>query len=63
MLQRYVDSANERLERWETVKRFRVLDHELTVDDGAVTPSLKIRRAAVEKQYADLLDSMYDSED
>lgn len=63
MLQRYVDSANERLERWETVKRFRVLDHELTVDDGAVTPSLKIRRATVERQYSDLLDSMYDSED
>lgn len=63
MLQRFVDGANDRLERWETVKRFRVLDHELTVDDGSVTPSLKIRRARVEQTYAALIDSMYDDED
>lgn len=62
MVQRYVDQANGRLERWETVKRFRVLDHEFTVADGAVTPSLKIRRATVERSYAQLLDSMYESE-
>ncbi|WP_432558324.1 AMP-dependent synthetase/ligase [Granulicoccus sp. GXG6511] len=63
MLQRYVDNANGRLERWETVKRFKVLDHELSVDDGAVTPSLKIRRARVEDSYADLIDSMYEKEE
>ncbi|HHV22054.1 MAG TPA: long-chain fatty acid--CoA ligase [Propionibacterium sp.] len=63
MLQRFVDNANSRLERWETVKRFKVLDHELTVDDGAVTPSLKIRRSRVEDSYADLIDSMYDKEE
>lgn len=62
MLQRFVDGANDRLERWETVKRFRVLDHELTVDDGSVTPSLKIRRARVEQTYAELIDSMYDED-
>ena len=63
MLQRFIDNANDRLERWETVKRFTVLDHELTVDDGSVTPSLKIRRAKVETAYADMIESMYDQED
>ncbi|MDO5500009.1 MAG: long-chain fatty acid--CoA ligase [Propionibacteriaceae bacterium] len=63
MLQRYVDDANARLERWETVKRFKVLDHELSVDDGSVTPSLKIRRSQVEDAYAQHFDSMYDKEE
>ncbi|OYO04480.1 AMP-dependent synthetase/ligase [Enemella evansiae] len=63
MISGYVDQGNARLERWETVKRFRILDQELTVDEGAVTPSLKIRRGAVENKYADWFDSMYDKED
>jgi long-chain acyl-CoA synthetase len=63
MLQGYVDKSNERLERWETVKRFRVLDHELSVDEGSVTHNMKVRRSIVERTYADLLDSMYDRED
>ncbi|MGJ3509959.1 AMP-dependent synthetase/ligase [Enemella sp. A6] len=60
MLNHYVERANERLERWETVKKFTVLNHELTVDDDEVTPSMKIRRGAVEKKYSDLIEQMYD---
>ncbi|OYO20932.1 long-chain fatty acid--CoA ligase [Enemella dayhoffiae] len=63
MVDHYVQTGNERLERWETVKRFKLLEHELTVDEGSVTPSLKIRRVAVEKRYAADLDSLYDKED
>ncbi|GAB3624011.1 long-chain fatty acid--CoA ligase [Mariniluteicoccus endophyticus] len=63
MVQRYVDAANQRLERWETVKRFAILPGELNVDDGTTTPSLKIRRAQVTQKYADLVESLYDKED
>ncbi|MDO5682885.1 MAG: long-chain fatty acid--CoA ligase [Propionibacteriaceae bacterium] len=63
MVQRYVDSANARLERWETVKRFVVLDHELSVDEGAITPSMKVRRSMVEGTYSDLIESMHDKEE
>lgn len=59
MVSNYIDRANERLERWETVKRFSILDNELTIDDGEVTPSLKVRRVAVEEKYADTIDEMY----
>ena len=51
-----------KLERWETIKRFEVLTRELTVEEGEVTPSLKIRRKAVEKKYEDVLNSLYDSD-
>ena len=55
-MQGYIDQANAKLERWETIKRFDILTTEFTVDEGEVTPSLKIRRRAVERKYADRLD-------
>ena len=51
--------VNDRLNRWETIKDFRILDRDLTIEDGEVTPSMKVRRRAVETKYQDLLDSMY----
>ncbi len=62
LLEGYVTQANTKLERWETIKRFEVLTRELTVEEGEVTPSLKIRRRAVEKKYEDVLNSLYDSD-
>jgi long-chain acyl-CoA synthetase len=59
---RYVAQANQQLERWETIKKFEILTNEFSVDQGEVTPSLKIRRRAVEEKYAGVLDSMYDSD-
>jgi long-chain acyl-CoA synthetase len=61
LVEGYVAAANQQLERWETIKKFEILPGELTVDEGEVTPSLKIRRKAVERKYADLLESMYDA--
>ena len=61
-IEKQMAKANTRLERWETVKRFAILDHELTVDNDGVTPNMKIRRAAVTKRYGDIVDSLYDAE-
>jgi long-chain acyl-CoA synthetase len=58
----FVAQANQSLERWETIKRFEILPTDLSVDEGEVTPSMKVKRRAVEKKYADLLDSMYDAD-
>jgi long-chain acyl-CoA synthetase len=58
----YIERANAKLERWETVKRFAILPTEFGVDDDAVTPSLKIRRAIIAKHYADVVDSLYEDE-
>jgi long-chain acyl-CoA synthetase len=54
-----IDVLNGRLNRWETIKDFRILDHDLTVDDGELTPSMKVKRKVIESRYRPLLDSMY----
>ena len=59
-ISRGVERANAKLERWETVKRFAILPSELSIDDGGVTPSLKIRRTIVAQRFASIVDSLYD---
>lgn len=59
-VQSCVDVLNARLNHWETIKDFRVLDHDLSVLDGELTPSMKIRRTILETRYRTLLDLMYD---
>jgi long-chain acyl-CoA synthetase len=60
LVQGYVDELNAGLNRWETVKKFTILDRDLTVEGGEMTPSLKLKRKYVETTYGDLLDKMYD---
>lgn len=59
LIQGQIDDLNSRLERWETIKKFEILPHALTIEEGEITPSLKVRRKAVEQKYMDILDSMY----
>jgi long-subunit acyl-CoA synthetase (AMP-forming) len=54
-----IDEVNGRLNRWETIKDFRILDHDFSVEAGELTPSMKVRRKVVETTYRPLLDSMY----
>ena len=58
-MQACIEELNGRLNRWETVKDFRILDQDLTVEEGELTPSMKIKRKVVETKYESLLDSMY----
>jgi long-chain acyl-CoA synthetase len=60
-VQSAVEQLNSQLNKWETIKQFRilpyVLDPEATPDQ--VTPSMKIKRKAVESFNAELVESMY----
>ncbi|MCB0900253.1 MAG: long-chain fatty acid--CoA ligase [Actinobacteria bacterium] len=58
-MQGSVDELNARLNKWETIKKFEILDRDFTVEEGELTPSLKVKRKAVEEKYRDILDAMY----
>jgi len=60
LLAPYFDQVNKTLAKYETVKQFAILPKDLSVDDGELTPSLKVKRKVVEKKYAGLLDKMYE---
>jgi long-chain acyl-CoA synthetase len=62
-VQQAVDQLNGRLNRWETIKHFRILDRDLSIEDGELTPSLKVKRAVVEARYANLIDEMFQEND
>ncbi|MGB8649685.1 MAG: long-chain fatty acid--CoA ligase [Mycobacteriales bacterium] len=59
-VQSSIEELNGRLNRWETIKGFRILDHDLSVEADELTPSLKVKRKTMEARYASLLDSMYE---
>ena len=55
----YVDELNSGLQRWQKVRQFRVLPRDLDVEHGELTPSLKLKRPVVEREFAPLIDEMY----
>ena len=61
MVQGYVDQLNAGLNRWETIKKFTILENDLTVEDGELTPSLKLKRKVVSEKYREQLDAHYTS--
>jgi long-chain acyl-CoA synthetase len=60
MVAGYVEELNTKLNRWETVKKFTILPRDLTIEDGEMTPSMKIKRRGVEQNFAGEIDKMYE---
>ena len=59
MVQGYVDELNSNLNRWETIKKWELLDHDLSVESGELTPSMKVKRNVVEDNHQERLDAFY----
>ncbi|MGC9542758.1 AMP-dependent synthetase/ligase [Streptomyces sp. UG1] len=59
MVEGYVKQLNEGLQKWQTIKKFRLLPRDLDVEHGEITPSLKLKRPVVEREYKDLIEEMY----
>ena len=55
----FVESVNSKVARYETIKKFTILPEEFSIDNGYLTPSMKIKRKAIEADFVDTLDSMY----
>jgi long-chain acyl-CoA synthetase len=59
LIQREIDRANEKYAQVEQVKKFAILDHDLSQATGELTPTLKVKRNVVNEQYSALFDSLY----
>ncbi|MEU1091489.1 AMP-dependent synthetase/ligase [Streptomyces sp. NPDC005892] len=59
LIEGYVRTLNEGLQRWQTIKKFRLLPRDLDIEHGELTPSLKLKRPVVEREYKALIEDMY----
>ncbi|MEU6995620.1 long-chain fatty acid--CoA ligase [Streptomyces sp. NPDC046465] len=60
LVQEAVDAANATVSRPARIRAFAVLDEDFTVEDGLLTPSLKVRRKAVTERYAGVVEELYE---
>ncbi|HEY2006961.1 MAG TPA: long-chain fatty acid--CoA ligase [Solirubrobacteraceae bacterium] len=59
MIQDELDRANSNYAQVEQIKKFVILDRDLTIEDGELTPTLKVKRNVVNEHFQDLFDSLY----
>jgi long-chain acyl-CoA synthetase len=58
-VQKVVDEVNSHVGPVEQIKRFEILDHDLSQETGELTPTLKVKRNVVHEKFADLVDRVY----
>jgi long-chain acyl-CoA synthetase len=59
MVQKELDRANSNYAQVEQVKRFEIMDHDLSIESGELTPTLKVKRNVVYDRYQDVFEGMY----
>jgi long-chain acyl-CoA synthetase len=59
LIQQEVDRANAKYAQVEQVKKFLILDHDLSQPTGELTPTLKVKRNVVNERYRELFDTLY----
>jgi long-subunit acyl-CoA synthetase (AMP-forming) len=58
-LEKQVEGVNTTLARYETIKKFKILPRELSIDDGELTPTMKLKRRVVNQKFADEIEKLY----
>jgi long-chain acyl-CoA synthetase len=59
LIQSELDRANAKYSRAEQVKKFFILEHDFSLQDGELTPTLKVKRSVVNEKYGDRFDALY----
>ncbi|MFN2531792.1 MAG: long-chain fatty acid--CoA ligase [Pyrinomonadaceae bacterium] len=62
LFERQIDQLTPDLARYEKVKRIALLENEFTIENGELTPTLKVKRRVIDEKYRDLIDKIYDEE-
>ena len=58
-LDKAIARANKQVSRAESIRKFRIVDTTFTIENGYVTPSMKLRRSAVVRDFAHEIDALY----
>ncbi|HVS83476.1 MAG TPA: long-chain fatty acid--CoA ligase [Pyrinomonadaceae bacterium] len=59
LFERQIAARTQNLAQFEKIKRVALLDHELTVESGELTPTLKVKRRVVDEEYREVIDRIY----
>jgi long-chain acyl-CoA synthetase len=59
LINREVEEVNKKFARVETIKKFSLIDIQLTTDDDEITPTMKLKRKFVNEKFKDIIESMY----
>lgn len=59
LIQTLIDATNRKFARVEQIKKFWLLDTQLTAEDEELTPTMKLKRKLVQKKYAEQIEAMY----
>ena len=59
LIQAEIDRVNAKFARVEQIKKFRLIEKQLSAEDEELTPTMKLKRKLVEEKYADRIDAMY----
>jgi long-chain acyl-CoA synthetase len=59
LIQAEIDALNRELPPWEQVKKFSVLTETWTIEDGSLTPTLKVKRRVIHERYRTTIEAMY----
>jgi long-chain acyl-CoA synthetase len=62
-IQKEIDKVNKDLSKWEKVKKFKLLEDQFTIENGEITPTLKVKRSVINKKYKEDIDSIYAEEE
>ena len=60
LIHKEVEGMTQELAQYEKIKKLTIIENEFTLENGELTPTMKVRRRVIEKKYKDLIDRMYD---
>jgi len=60
-IQEEIDEANEKFGHWEQIKKFEITPNAWTIEDGHLTPTMKMKRKVIKEIYKDLIEKIYRS--
>ncbi len=58
-IQKDIDGHNEKFGAWEQIKRFELIPEEWSIDEGHLTPTMKLKRKVVKQKYNSIIEKMY----